>query len=465
MNDGLIVPVFFGSALNGFGVGRLLKALRHETPPAARAAERVGIEAGSYVLRAAYAGQSGKLAYARAFGKPLADGADFVLPDGERCRAGRAQPGAGRIAEEGRHGRRRRHRRDRQGGGRRRRPHPLHHRPAPEREGRVAGPQAAVRRGAGGPQPQGRRAALRRARQADRGGPGPDAHPRSGGPPDAAGRPGRGPCAAGAGTDEAPVRRGDRHRRSEDPLPRDHPEGHDHPGPPQEAVRRPRPVRRRDRRDPAPAPRFGLRLHPARGRRRGAQAVDSRRRAGRPRRAREGAVGLPGHRPGGHPDRRPDPQRRLFRNGLPHCRPAGDRGRPRRLRRHPAGAHREADGLFALAQRLERHLGPDRPAGPDPGARAPRGLARLGADRGLPAAERAPAPDRRDPRPDPGAGRLRSRLRPHGRTHRPAGGRSGAGRRGPRTRASASRPPSRRRAGPGPGSAGPAPRRARGGRG
>jgi len=88
MNEGLIVPVFFGSAQNGFGVRRLLKALRHETPLPERAAERVGAEAGAYVLRAAYSGQSGKLAYARVFGKPLADGADFVLPDGERCRAG-----------------------------------------------------------------------------------------------------------------------------------------------------------------------------------------------------------------------------------------------------------------------------------------------------------------------------------------------------------------------------------------
>ena len=88
MNEGLIVPVFFGSAQNGFGVRRLLKALRHETPAPARAAERLGVESGAYVLRAAYAGQSGKLAYARVFGKPLADGADFVLLDGERCRAG-----------------------------------------------------------------------------------------------------------------------------------------------------------------------------------------------------------------------------------------------------------------------------------------------------------------------------------------------------------------------------------------
>jgi len=88
MNDGLIVPVFFGSAENGFGVRRLLKALRHETPDPARAAARLGVERGAYVLKAAYAGQSGKLAYARVFGAKLSDGAEFILPDGQRCRAG-----------------------------------------------------------------------------------------------------------------------------------------------------------------------------------------------------------------------------------------------------------------------------------------------------------------------------------------------------------------------------------------
>ncbi|WP_309088848.1 elongation factor G [Phenylobacterium sp.] len=88
MNEGLIVPVFFGSAQNGFGVRRLLKALRHETPPSLRAAERIGISSGAYVLKAAYAGQSGKMAYARVFGGKLADGAEFVLPDGQKRRAG-----------------------------------------------------------------------------------------------------------------------------------------------------------------------------------------------------------------------------------------------------------------------------------------------------------------------------------------------------------------------------------------
>src|SRR6185503_15759449 len=47
MNDGLIVPVFFGSAANGFGVRRLLKALRHECPAPERAAERLGVDGGA----------------------------------------------------------------------------------------------------------------------------------------------------------------------------------------------------------------------------------------------------------------------------------------------------------------------------------------------------------------------------------------------------------------------------------
>jgi elongation factor G len=89
MNEGLIVPVFFGSAVAGFGIGRLLKALRHETPPVERAAARVGIDRpGAYVLKVSHAGQAGKLAMARVFGAPLSDSADLALPGGEKARAG-----------------------------------------------------------------------------------------------------------------------------------------------------------------------------------------------------------------------------------------------------------------------------------------------------------------------------------------------------------------------------------------
>jgi elongation factor G len=89
MNEGLIVPVFFGSALAGFGIGRLLKALRHEAPGPERAAARLGFDRpGVYVLKVTHAGQAGKLAIGRVFGAPLADSADLALPGGERARAG-----------------------------------------------------------------------------------------------------------------------------------------------------------------------------------------------------------------------------------------------------------------------------------------------------------------------------------------------------------------------------------------
>lgn len=89
MNEGLIVPVFFGSALNGFGIRRLLKALRHETPPTAQAAARLGLAGpAAVVIKTAWAGQAGKLAYARVFGAPLADGVELTLSEGSRGRAG-----------------------------------------------------------------------------------------------------------------------------------------------------------------------------------------------------------------------------------------------------------------------------------------------------------------------------------------------------------------------------------------
>ncbi len=89
LNQGLIVPVFFGSALNGFGVRRLLKALRHETPPIDQAALRLGLDGPSaYVFKTSYAGQAGKLAYARIMADGLSDGAELTAAGGERSRAG-----------------------------------------------------------------------------------------------------------------------------------------------------------------------------------------------------------------------------------------------------------------------------------------------------------------------------------------------------------------------------------------
>ena len=86
---GLIAPVLFGSALNGFGIGRLLKMLRHDTPLAATTAARIGITGGTAdIFKISHGCAIGRLALARVFGAPLAEGAELVACDGTRTRAG-----------------------------------------------------------------------------------------------------------------------------------------------------------------------------------------------------------------------------------------------------------------------------------------------------------------------------------------------------------------------------------------
>ncbi len=84
-----IVPVMFGSATNGFGLRRLLKALRHEVPDPQAAAERLGAsESGAFVFKISNGGAMGRLTYARIFGKPLKEGAEIKGPDGDPVRIG-----------------------------------------------------------------------------------------------------------------------------------------------------------------------------------------------------------------------------------------------------------------------------------------------------------------------------------------------------------------------------------------
>ena len=86
---GLIAPVLFGSALNGFGIGRLLKMLRHDTPLAAATAARIGIDGpAAQVFKISHGCAIGRLAFARVFGAALAEGAELVASDGTRTRAG-----------------------------------------------------------------------------------------------------------------------------------------------------------------------------------------------------------------------------------------------------------------------------------------------------------------------------------------------------------------------------------------
>jgi elongation factor G len=87
MREGLIAPVFFGSTAQGFGIRRLLKAFRHDTPAPEFAAKRLGLEGGgAYVMKISHAGQAGKLAYARIFGGKVADSDTLMLSDNSSAR-------------------------------------------------------------------------------------------------------------------------------------------------------------------------------------------------------------------------------------------------------------------------------------------------------------------------------------------------------------------------------------------
>ncbi|MEE8394231.1 MAG: elongation factor G, partial [Rhodospirillales bacterium] len=79
LQDGYIVPVFFGAGEHNNGVRRLLKALRHETPEPSRTFERLGIEAGgakcvARVFKTLHAAHTGKMSLARVWTGEVADG-------------------------------------------------------------------------------------------------------------------------------------------------------------------------------------------------------------------------------------------------------------------------------------------------------------------------------------------------------------------------------------------------------
>jgi elongation factor G len=87
--EGLIVPVMFGSAVNSFGIRRLLKSLRHDTPTPAQTAERVGIHSPAIeVFKVCNETSVGRLAIARVFGAQLVEGAELTPAPGVAQRAG-----------------------------------------------------------------------------------------------------------------------------------------------------------------------------------------------------------------------------------------------------------------------------------------------------------------------------------------------------------------------------------------
>jgi elongation factor G len=89
--EGLVVPVLMGSAEHDNGIGRLLKALRHEAPDVAAAVKRLGIAAGGdamvQILKT-YNGTHGKLSLARVLVGTLKDGAVLHARDGRDARVG-----------------------------------------------------------------------------------------------------------------------------------------------------------------------------------------------------------------------------------------------------------------------------------------------------------------------------------------------------------------------------------------
>ncbi|MCJ7788131.1 MAG: elongation factor G [Methyloceanibacter sp.] len=78
LREGVICPVLLGSAENGHGILRLLKALRHEAPFVQSTAERFGV-AGTpscaYVLKTFHTAHGGKLSLTRVLTGSFADGA------------------------------------------------------------------------------------------------------------------------------------------------------------------------------------------------------------------------------------------------------------------------------------------------------------------------------------------------------------------------------------------------------
>ena len=85
MRAGSICPVLIGSAEHGNGIGRLLKAIRHEAPGIAETRARLKIEPGSdmvQVLKTLHTTHGGKLSIARVLSGSVGDGTELTGPDG-----------------------------------------------------------------------------------------------------------------------------------------------------------------------------------------------------------------------------------------------------------------------------------------------------------------------------------------------------------------------------------------------
>lgn len=87
---GVITPVLFGSAENGNGILRLLKALRHEVPHIEATIDRIGLEASdvptAQIMKTLYTAHGGKLSVARILSGEMTEGCQLFGKDGQMTR-------------------------------------------------------------------------------------------------------------------------------------------------------------------------------------------------------------------------------------------------------------------------------------------------------------------------------------------------------------------------------------------
>jgi elongation factor G len=86
LNTGEIVPVLLGSAENGNGILRLLKALRHEAPGIGATAERLGVSGDDTVIQVVktfHTTHGGQLSLSRVLGDSVSDGDTVFGADGQ----------------------------------------------------------------------------------------------------------------------------------------------------------------------------------------------------------------------------------------------------------------------------------------------------------------------------------------------------------------------------------------------
>ncbi len=90
LGEGLVVPVLFGSAEHGNGIGRLLKSLRHDVPGVGETVKRLGVANGEgaivQVVKTLQTPHGGKLSLSRVLTGELADGATLINGTGEAQR-------------------------------------------------------------------------------------------------------------------------------------------------------------------------------------------------------------------------------------------------------------------------------------------------------------------------------------------------------------------------------------------